>query len=55
MTKVSRYSIGGLIDLAYEDAWWDTDGWDGPVEAGAMAKPYAAYVVAVLSKQLKKF
>ena len=35
---------GNLMDLTYEDDWWEDDDWDGPVEAGLMARPYMEYL-----------
>lgn len=42
---------GNLMDLTYQDDWWDADSWDGPIEAGVIAKPYAAYLESLTPEQ----
>jgi hypothetical protein len=42
---------GNLMDLTYEDDWWEGDNWDGPIEAGVMAKPYVAYLDSLTPEQ----
>ena len=42
---------GNLLDLTYEDDWWESDDWDGPVEAGGMAIPYVAYLDSLTPEQ----
>lgn len=42
---------GNLMDLTYEDDWWEADDWDGPVETGLMAKPYIEYLESLTPEQ----
>ena len=42
---------GNLLDVTYEDGWWEVDDWDGPIEAGVLAKPYAAYLESLTLEQ----
>lgn len=42
---------GNLLDLTYEDGWCEADDWDGPIEAGVLAKPYAEYLNSLTPEQ----
>ena len=45
---------GNLLDLLNEDAWWEADDWDGPIEAGLMARPYLDALKAASPAALKR-
>lgn len=42
---------GNLMDVTYEDDWWEADDWDGPIETGVMAKPYVEYLNSLTPDQ----